>query len=123
MHCCFAKLGVHVFRGEAFEQKLGRERGQGGLRLDRPRETSEVDRQERVAIYVDAAAGYRARKDNIDLGNGTVGNVVVQGVSQPVRETRNRLDMRGHRSRPGGLYSSLVRDGLAASSDDQAGCT
>jgi magnesium-transporting ATPase (P-type) len=21
MHCCFAKLGVHVFRGEAFEQK------------------------------------------------------------------------------------------------------
>jgi hypothetical protein len=66
------------------------------LLLDRPRETSEIDRQERVAIDVDAAAGYRARKENVDLCNGTGGNVAIQSVSQPVRETRNRLNARGH---------------------------
>ena len=51
------------------------------------------------------------------------GDVAVQGVSQPVRKTRNGLDMGGHRSRPDGLYSSLVRDDCAASPDDQASCT
>ena len=46
MHCRFAKLRVDVFPGEAFEQELGRERGQRRQLLNRLRKAPEVGRQQ-----------------------------------------------------------------------------
>jgi magnesium-transporting ATPase (P-type) len=51
MHCCFAKLGVHVFRGEAFEQKaaqalrvLGAYCERRGACYDAAEATGDIDR-------------------------------------------------------------------------------
>ena len=49
-----------------------------------------------MAIDLNAAAGYRARKQNVDLGNGARSDIAIQGVSQPVGEAWDRVDMGGH---------------------------